>query len=128
MDYASIYLIPAVNPDGIDLVTGELQSGEYYTAARRIAANYPQFTFPDGWKANIAGTDLNLQYPAGWEQARQIKFAQGYTRPGPRDYVGTAPLTQPEALALAQYTQRINPALVLAYHSQGQVIYWQFED
>lgn len=41
LDYASLYLVPAVNPDGIDLVTGELQSGEYYNAARRIGANYP---------------------------------------------------------------------------------------
>jgi g-D-glutamyl-meso-diaminopimelate peptidase len=29
---------------------------------------------------------------------------------------------------LAGYTEVIDPELVLAYHSQGQVIYWQFED
>ncbi len=128
MDYASIYLIPAVNPDGIDLVTGELQSGEYYAAARRIAANYPQFSFPDGWKANIAGTDLNLQYPAGWEQARENKFALGIVSPAPADYVGSSPLSAPEARAMYDYTLALDPSLILAYHTQGQVIYWKFLD
>ena len=128
MDYASLYLIPAVNPDGIDLVTGELQSGEYYAAARRIAANYPQFSFPDGWKANIAGTDLNLQYPAGWEQAREIKYAQGIVSPAPADYVGPSPLSAPEARAMYDYTLALDPSLILAYHTQGQVIYWKFLD
>ena len=84
--------------------------------------------FPDGWKADLLGVDLNLQYPAGWLQAREIKFSQGYDRPGPRDYVGRAPLGQLESRALAGYTEVIDPALVLAYHSQGKVIYWQFQD
>lgn len=129
LDAATIYLVPMVNPDGVDLVTGAIPPGSReYELAQNLASFYPEIPFPSGWKANLRGVDLNLQYPAGWEQARQIKFSQGYTRPGPRDFVGTAPLTQPEALVLAQYTQRVNPALVLAYHSQGQVIYWQFEN
>ena len=41
---------------------------------------------------------------------------------------GRAPLDQRETQALARYTQTLNPALVLAYHSQGEVIYWQFQD
>ena len=42
--------------------------------------------------------------------------------------MGKAPLDQRETKALAEYTQLVDPALVLAFHSQGQVIYWQFED
>ena len=128
-DLVTVHLVPMVNPDGVDLVTGAIQPGsEEYELALSWSRNYPAIPFPEGWKANLNGVDLNLQYPAGWLQAREIKFSQGYTRPGPRDYVGRAPLSQREARALAEYTEDVDPRVVLAYHSQGQVIYWQFRD
>ncbi|MBQ3211589.1 MAG: peptidoglycan-binding protein [Oscillospiraceae bacterium] len=125
-DYASIFLLPAVNPDGMDLCTGELQWGERYNFALNISQQYPQYSFPSGWKANLQGIDLNLQYPAGWEQARENKFALGITSPAPGDYVGDRPLQASEVIALSDYTRLVDPALVLAYHTQGQVIYWQY--
>ena len=125
----TIHTVPMVDPDGVDLVTGAIEPGTLqFAAAESLAANYPGIPFPDGWKANLLGVDLNLQYPAGWLTAREIKFSAGYTRPGPRDYVGRAPLTQRESKALAEYTRAVDPRLVLAYHTQGKVIYWQFRD
>ena len=129
LELVTIHTVPMVDPDGVDLVTGAIVPGsKEYEVAADLAAYYPTIPFPDGWKANLLGVDLNLQYPAGWLQAREIKFAQGFTRPGPRDYVGRAPLNQRESAALAAYTEEVDPAVVLAYHTQGQVIYWQFRD
>ena len=126
--YARLCLVPLVNPDGVDLATGELQSGERFAAARTIAAGWPEIPFPTGWKANIAGTDLNLQYPAEWETARAIKFAAGFTAPAPMNYVGPAPLSAPESRAMADLMRTFDPALVQAWHTQGEVIYWRFAD
>ena len=128
LDHATLCLIPAVDPDGMDLVTGELTAGEAYRSARAIAERYPRYPFPSGWKANIRGVDLNLQYPAGWEQARENKFALGIASPAPADFVGTAPLTAPEARAMADFTERFDPGLTISLHSQGEEIYWNFED
>ena len=129
LKYTTIHMVPMVDPDGVDLVTGAIrpQTPEY-NIARQIAGDFPDIPFPDGWKANLLGVDLNLQYPAGWLQAREIKFSQGFDRPAPRDYVGRAPLSQKESRALAQYTEDVDPDLVLAYHTQGKAIYWQFRD
>ena len=129
LETTMIHLVPMVNPDGVDLVTGAIAPGTpEYDRARRIAGEFPDIPFPDGWKANLLGVDLNLQYPAGWMIAREIKFAEGFDRPAPRDYVGRAPLNQKESRALADYTEDVDPDLVLAYHTQGKAIYWQFRD
>ena len=128
-DEVTIYMVPLVNPDGVDLVNGAVTVGDIqFDLAKRISRDYPSIPFPDGWKANLLGTDLNLNYPAGWLQAREIKFSQGYVSPAPRDYVGRAPFNQLETQALSGYTEAVDPALVLAFHTQGQEIYWSFGD
>ena len=81
------------------------------------------------WKLiKSTGVDLNLQFPAGWEQAKEIKFAQGFNKPAPRDYVGVGPLTAPEAISVYNFTLSYNFSLVISYHTQGKIIYWQFQD
>lgn len=124
----TLSMLPLVNPDGVDLVTGVLDQEEYRKQAEQIAEDYPHIPFPQGWKANIEGVDLNLQFPAGWEEAKEIKYEQGYESPAPRDFVGEAPLSAPESRAVYDYTKRSSFELILAYHTQGEVIYWKYLD
>ena len=112
----------------IDVLEKGLDLDRETVYAAAIAAAFPTIPFPDGWKANLPGTDLNLQYPALWDEAREVKFAQGFDRPAPRDYVGAAPLSARESRAVYELTERLDPALLMAFHTQGEVIYWKFQD
>ena len=38
------------------------------------------------------------------------------------------PLTEPEALAIYDFTLSHNFSLIIAYHTQGQEIYWNFQN
>ncbi len=126
-DRVSLYIAPMVNPDGVDLVTGYYPKGSvpYERALKLSVAGVP---FPDGWKANITGTDLNLNYPAEWEAAKQLKYALGYTSPRPFGYVGEYPFSAPESHAVGEFTKAHRFLLTLSYHTQGEIIFWKFLD
>lgn len=120
---STLYLVPYGNPDGGDLVAG-IPSEEEKKKAEELAASQPQIPFPKGWKANLQGVDLNLNYPARWELAQAMKPS----RPGPRDFPGRAPLDQPETAAMTEYIRRICPDVLGAWHTQGGEIYADGDD
>lgn len=124
---SSIYIVPMVNPDGVDLV---LYWPNYTNPAYQQASelNKTGSPLPRVWKANIKGVDLNLNYPALWEREHELEIEQGITGPAPRDYGGPSPLSEPESSAMVNFTRQHNFKLVIAYHTQGEVIYWQFEN
>ena len=119
----TLWTAPIVNPDGVELVLrGADSAGEL--RERLIAMNGGSRDF-SGWKANARGVDLNDQFPAYWEDERRRRAVPG---PGPRDYTGEAPLTEPEAQAVARFTEEMDFALVAALHTQGREIYWNYRD
>ncbi|WP_144548024.1 M14 family metallopeptidase [Bacillus sp. X1(2014)] len=119
---STLSIVPMVNPDGVDLVlNGPPDQEEWQTRVVEFNKGSTDFT---EWKANIRGVDLNDQFPARWE----LEKARNPNEPGPRDYVGEKPLLEPEAIAMANLTKERDFARVLAFHTQGEVIYWGFEN
>lgn len=123
----TLFAVAAVNPDGIDIVN-DAADPNMLKDVISFSQNYPSIEFPSGWKANANGVDLNLQYPAGWENAKKIKYSMGYTLPGPRDFVGQNPLEEPECRCVYDLTIQNQFVLTISYHTQGAVIYWKFLD
>ncbi|MGI6150524.1 MAG: M14 family metallopeptidase [Christensenellales bacterium] len=122
---SSLYFIPMVNPDGVDLVLDGLSpDNPYYD--RLIAWNGGSSDFSTVWQANIRGVDLNHNYNAAWEESKRAEAELGITGPGPTRYSGPAPESEPETRAVADFTRNRNFRLVMAYHSQGEVIFWDF--
>lgn len=118
---STLSIVPMVNPDGVTLVQeGPPETEPWRT--RVVEWNNGSTDF-SGWKANIRGVDLNDQFPANWELERE----RNPKTPGPRDYGGEQPLSEPEAIAMADMTRERDFAWVLAFHTQGEVIYWGYQ-
>ena len=121
-EQTSLSIVPMVNPDGVNLVLNGPPEEEPYRS-NVIEWNNGSLDF-SGWKANIDGVDLNDQFPAEWEKERECNPKT----PGPRDFGGESPLSQPESIAMAELTRRRDFTRVLPFHTQGELIYWGFEN
>lgn len=121
----TIYIMPMVNPDGVNLVLQGLQKDNPYYA-QLITWNKGRTNFGNVWEANIRGVDLNHNYDASWELSKQAEPAYDVYGPGPTRFSGPYPESEPESKAVADFTRNHNFKLVLAYHTQGEVIYWTY--
>ena len=119
----SLWLVPMVNPDGVELVQNGLtvDNNPFYRDV--LQANGESTNFRK-WKANIRGVDLNDQFPAHWEKEFKRRATKG---PAPLNYPGPCSLSEPEAQAMANFTREHNFRLVMAFHTQGEEIYWGYE-
>ncbi|NLO96985.1 MAG: peptidase M14 [Peptococcaceae bacterium] len=125
-DMSSIYIMPMVNPDGIDLVLNGLQRNNPFYE-QLILWNRGSTDFSKTWQANNRGVDLNHNYDASWQLSKQAELAYGISGPGPTRYSGPYPESEPESKAVADFTRAHDFQLILAYHSQGEVIYWDYQ-
>ncbi|WP_085523366.1 M14 family metallopeptidase [Tuberibacillus sp. Marseille-P3662] len=119
-DNKTLSALPMVNPDGVDLVIHGLpQNSEYREHILEMNNGSTDFS---QWKANIRGVDLNNQYPANWD----IEADRKPNHPASANYPGPQPLSEPESQSLAQLTDDSSFERVIAFHTQGEVIYWGY--
>ena len=116
LDAVTLYIVPMVNPDGVNLVQNGVESTldpEKVESMRMMKDSY------DEWKANINGVDLNRQYPCHWEEK-----ASNTDVPSSEMYKGVAPATEPEVKALMELCEENDFVLAASFHTKGEVIYW----
>jgi SH3-like domain-containing protein len=114
----TFWFVPMVNPDGVMLVQQGAKSAKNPDYVLKLNNYNPDFS---AWKANIRGVDLNRQYPAHWDT---ICCNPG--KPGPKNFKGYKPLSEPEAIAMYQFTKAHSFKAAFAYHSSGEILYWYF--
>lgn len=120
----TFHIIPMVNPDGIEIA----QNG--------INKNHPQYEqfclwnkgddFKSKWQANANGVDLNHNYDACFALSKRINESSGITGPNFTRYTGDFAESEPESHALCEYVRKNRFDLTLAFHSQGEVIYYDY--
>jgi hypothetical protein len=116
LDKVTLYMVPMVNPDGVNLVNqgiAAVSNQEAIAAMKMVNPSYRE------WKANINGVDLNRQYPAYWDE----KY-DNVGVPASENFKGTAPATEPEVKAMMRLTEETGFELAASFHTKGNAVYW----
>lgn len=116
LDQITVYIVPMVNPDGVNLVINGIDSvsnQESVAAMAMIKKTYKE------WKANINGVDLNRQYPAQW-----AKKYDEIGKPASESFKGESYATEPEVKAMMELSRDNDFILSASFHTKGNVIFW----
>ena len=116
-----IYIVPCVNPDGVDLVLSGVKN-----IPCKVLADY--LLMINGsrdfglWKANANTVDINVNYDALFGSGNQNVFC-----PAPGNFVGYYPNSERETRVMIDFTAKVVPSITLSWHTKGEVIYYGFE-
>ncbi len=117
-----LIILPMVNPDGCDIaIHGEKGCLGRAERIKRLCGGH----FEE-WNANGRGVDINHNFNAGWQRLKELEREAGIFGPGPTQYGGCRPESEPETAALVSLCQRVNIEQVMALHTQGEEIYWRY--
>lgn len=121
---SGVVILPLLNPDGFEL----FRYGAFGAPrARRFLRRFEYGDFRV-WQANARGVDINHNFNAGFYKARAATIQSGVTRPGPTRYGGPFHFSEQESRAVRRLCGRVRPRSVYALHSQGEEIYWRYDE
>lgn len=117
-----ITLVPCVNPDGTEIAVNGLEGAKSLRKfVEKIAGDDIE-----KYNANAKGVDINHNFNAGWQTLRQIEIENGIMGPSSRQYGGEYPESEAETKAIANLCRKESFRQVMAIHSQGEELYWQY--
>lgn len=113
----TLYIVPMVNPDGVDIAVNGLDiTNDYH---RQLISMVGIHSFNKVWQANSRGVDINHNFDAKWQMV--------VDKPSPSKYGGKHPESEPETKAIAGLVRKEKFDMMLAFHSQGREIYYDFD-
>ncbi len=127
LESGGLTVIPALNPDGIEIsvngadraALGDYLDGELLERCRSAE-------FCRRWKSNARGVDINRNFDAGWDDMRAIAMERGIHGPSSEGWTGEFPVSEPETRAVVELCEETRFRHMVAFHSQGEVIYWNY--
>ncbi len=117
-----VIFVPRVNPDGCEIsINGALGCGKDAGKIYKLCGG--DFTH---FNANLRGVDINHNFDAGWKKLHALERKSGILGPASTRFGGDRPHSEPETMALVKLCKDYNIHHALALHSQGEVIYWDY--
>lgn len=116
-------VIPMLNPDGVEIALHGSSSAMYLSRF----VEHISTADSRSWQANARGIDLNHNFDAGFSKLQRLEHKAGIFSPSPRQYGGKRPHSEPENIAIVRLLREINCKLVIAFHSQGEEIFSEYE-
>ena len=118
----SLAIIPCVNPDGVEIaVNGSPSARHLQDFVERISKGDTSH-----WQSNALGVDINHNFDADWQNLKNKELSSGITFPSMTRYGGEFPESEPETRALTKFCRENQICKAIAFHSQGEEIYWSF--
>lgn len=118
------HIVPMSNPDGVTISQTKTLNDEQQAIYRRDKekgyTSLGMTQYAAEWKANALGTDLNRNFPSGWE------YVTARNAPSTKNYRGTEPFSAAEAKGLRDYTVGNDFDVTISLHASGSLIYYEY--
>lgn len=115
----NIGFILMANPDGVELSQNGINSARKKYRNFLLTANNGSEDF-SLWKANGRAVDLNNNFAANFGTNVHSKI------PSSSGYVGRKAESEKETKIIVKYLKKMNPFIVVSYHTKGEEIYYNF--
>lgn len=117
IENVSLYIVPMVNPDGVDIAINGLDITNPYH--QKLISSVGVHSFNKVWQSNARGVDINHNYNASWRVVA--------SHPCESKYAGPYSESEPETKAMVDFIRKMNFDTLIAFHSQGREIYYDFD-
>ncbi len=110
LDEYTLYIVPLLNPDGLDIVNaGEMP---LYTDTLSDVVR-------EDYKSNANGVNLNRNFPFRWDQ-----IISSPAEPDESDYRGPSENSEPETQAIVKLVENNDFEWLFSMHCKGYFVYW----